>query len=175
MTQEQIERFEEMISDKTDQINLLSSKADKVENTYQKDKEVNLGVLFNREKQSVFLLINFFFLLQLRNEQLKQKQQELEKIQLYIQKLKESNSESLAKSQKSVELLQREYEELSVRCEQEKMEMNKAVVSTLDILASHKAYIQVRETEIEFVINCFLKKLFFSAKLGYLGGYLFEE
>jgi len=114
---EKIDKFEESTSDKKDEIINIENKTKKLETSYKKEKE--------RMK-----------------DQLKQKQMEIENIHQDINRIKDASADSLAQSNKSVETLRQEFDDLSRKFITEKEEINSCVVQTLDMLASHKAYIQ---------------------------------
>jgi SMC interacting uncharacterized protein involved in chromosome segregation len=73
---------------------------------------------------------------------LKQKQLEIDNLHQDINRMKDNSAESLALSNKSVESLRIEYEEMFHKCSIEKEEINNCIIQILDMLASHKAYIQ---------------------------------
>ena len=116
-TKDKTDRCEEFISDKKDEIAVVESKTKKVENTYKKEKE--------RMK-----------------DQLKQRQMEIENIQQEINRLKDTSAQTLSQSNKSLETLRQEYQELNNKFSIEKEEMNNCIIQTLENLATHKAYLQ---------------------------------
>eukprot|EP01116_Phalansterium_solitarium_P009020 TRINITY_DN23011_c0_g1_i1.p1 TRINITY_DN23011_c0_g1~~TRINITY_DN23011_c0_g1_i1.p1 ORF type:complete len:634 (-),score=285.00 TRINITY_DN23011_c0_g1_i1:320-2221(-) len=127
--QEQIERLDEQISNKKDDIEALDSKYKKLEAAYLKEKQT-------------------------LDEQVRTVSSESESMAAEIARLREASQDAVARSQKSLDAIRREYEEVQASASREKAEMQNIILSSMELLASHKAHIH---SNLEALLKYYVK------------------
>jgi SMC interacting uncharacterized protein involved in chromosome segregation len=115
-TKERADRVEEQNIEKRQENEFAENKLKKLEAQYKREKDRLREVMLSKHKEQDDLI----------NE---------------INRLRDLNADSLARSKKSVEVLKLEYEEAIEACNHEKEEVTKQMVEAMETLHKHKAFI----------------------------------